>query len=124
MRRFLADLLDHLLLVFMMAVVLVFVVLIGSAFKSCSSEEQAMVRAEAREEYEARQEAEYRKLSKFYERIYDKASACYWDLANEYEELYDTYMNDPGRTESLDQFTDPDYLEFTLPDHIEDDYMD
>lgn len=124
MKQFFADLFDHLLLVFMMAVVMVGVLLIGSAFKSCSSESQAMAKAEARAEQQAKEEAEYQKFCRLYSRVYEKASECYWELANEYQDLYNTYMNDPGRTESLDSFTDPMQLEFDVSEVLEDDFLD
>ncbi len=120
MKRFLTEFINHLSLALLLTVVLMPTILIGSCLWSCSPEAEAMARAEAR----AEKEAEYERLCIFYYKVYDRANDCYWKLANEYQDLYNLYLNDPGRTESLDGFTDPRDLEFALPEELEDNFID
>ena len=118
MKQFFADIFEHLLLMFMVALVLSPVILIGSFLKSCSPEEQAMKRAEAEAERIAEEEAELERIGRIYNRVYDEANDAFWNLANMYEDLYYTYSNDPGRTGSLDGFIEPGYIDGPLPDEV------
>lgn len=118
MRRFLGNIVEHLLSIIVLAMILALVIIIGSYINSCSSESRAIAKAKADAEHEAIQEAEYERLGALYYRVYDDAMEAYWDLANMYDDLYSAYRDDPGRTGSLDGFLNPADLEDPLCDDV------
>lgn len=119
MKQFFSNIIDRLISLFMIALLFTPVILLGSFIKSCSPEEQAIARAEAEAERQAEQEAFLDEVGSIYRRVYDEANEAYWDLASMYEDLYDAYLNDPGRTGSLDSFINPIDLEGPLPDDVD-----
>lgn len=78
-----------------------------------------MAKAEAEAERLAEEEAVLDKIGSIYRRVYDKANEAYWELGNMYQDLYEAYRDDPGRTGSLDGFKDPMDLEGPLPDDVD-----